>query len=227
LKSYLIFLSIILVLSYPLLGYAESGTIVVEIEGILHEINYDVEGVSVLNIDTDSVGIALIFGVQVADSVGPFQVTLERAVIDSMIEGEDIPFFVLLDGEDIEVSETSTTETARTILILLPIGTEEVEILGTSIGSTALEVEPEVLPEVEEEVEISEPEVLPEVEEEVEISEPEVIAEVEEIIEEPEESVTPTKISPITELFMSSFLVLGVLIVVALVIGGLIQKFGK
>jgi len=201
---------------------------VVEIEGILHEINYDVEGVSVLNIDTDSVGIALIFGVEVADSVGSFQVTLERAVIDSMIEGEDIPFFVLLDGEDIEVSETSTTETARTISILLPIGTEEVEILGTSIGSTALEVEPEVLPEVEEEVEISEPEVepevLPEVEEEVE---PEVIAEVEEIIEEPEESVTPTKISPITELFMSSFLVLGVLIVVALVIGGLIQKFSK
>jgi len=220
LKSYLIFLSIILVSSYPLLGYAESGTIVVEIEGILHEINYDVEGVSVLNIDTDSVGIALIFGVEVADSVGSFQVTLERAVIDSMIEGEDIPFFVLLDGEDIEVSETSTTETARTISILLPIGTEEVEILGTSIGSTALEVEPEVLPEVEEEVEISEPEVLPEVVEEVE---PEVIAEVEEIIEEiemePEESVTPTKISPITELFMSSFLVLGVLIVVALVIG--------
>ena len=59
-------------------------------------------------------------------------VKLPRNIIDSKFEGNDDDFFVLIDGLDSEFKEGKTL-TERTLTIPFPEGSEEVEIIGTSV----------------------------------------------------------------------------------------------
>ena len=59
-------------------------------------------------------------------------ITLPRALIDAKLNGEDDDFFVLVDGEEVDFDET-TTSTDRTLTIAFPDGAEEIEIIGTFV----------------------------------------------------------------------------------------------
>lgn len=219
-----------------MVAFAEMGSISIEVEGISYEINFNAEGVTVLNVEPDLEGFELIFQVEVTDLSGTLEVTLQRDLLDSKFEGEDDEFFVIADGDLVEFSEISSTDTTRTLLIELPIGTEEVEVIGTSIGSMVLggetveEVE-EITGQVPHEITL---------EETVEITEQpiaeEEIAKVSEI-EEPE-AQAPTATTQVSlgvglggqqmmELLTSTAMVMGIAIGIAMVLWAVFRKRTK
>ena len=59
---------------------------------------------------------------------------MPRELIDAKAEQNDDDFFVLLNGEEINYDET-VTPTDRTLTILFQSNTEEIEIIGTSLGN--------------------------------------------------------------------------------------------
>ena len=86
----------------------------------------------------------LVFSVTTGTGNDTLEVVLPREVIDSKyepsemdVEGqvaiEESSFLVLVDGEYANYNETSTTPTDRTLKILIPAGTEEVMIGGSSM----------------------------------------------------------------------------------------------
>jgi len=64
---------------------------------------------------------------------GQITITLPRELIDSKINGRDDNFFVLLDGEEVDISETKTSY-ARTLIIPFSANTDQIEIIGSSVN---------------------------------------------------------------------------------------------
>jgi len=151
------------------LVYAE--TLSVDVEGNSFDVDYTTTGMSVTAIESDTESFSLFLTVDVTDSPGILVITLDRSFFDSIYDGLDDEFFILADGDFTNVDETETTPQSRTLNIEVPSGTDEIEIIGTVFGDSALVEEPE--PEVTE-PEVTEPEVTePEVTE-PEVTEPEV-----------------------------------------------------
>ena len=152
--------------------YAETST--VDVNGISYDVDYTGTGVTVSSITADADFVSLIIEVDVTDSPGTLEITLDRNFFDSVYQGEDDDFIVLVDGDEPEYSETNTSDQSRTLSISLPFGTEEIEIIGSQFGSSEdITEEPEVTPEEEEVTPPEEePEVTPPEEEEVTIPTP-------------------------------------------------------
>jgi predicted secreted protein with PEFG-CTERM motif len=94
-------------------------------------IGYSIKGGSVLSITEDFEAHSLIVKISTT-SDGELTITLPRNVIDSKIGNDDDIFFVLIDGEEWEFTE-SKTSTDRTLTIPFPDGAEEIEIIGTVV----------------------------------------------------------------------------------------------
>ncbi len=116
------------------LVYAE--TISVDVEGTSFDVDYDVTGMTVSNIDADTDFISLILTVDVTASSGTLDITLDRSFFDSTYEGLDDDFIILADGDEPTFSETYTSSTNRTLSIDLPAGTQEIEIIGSVFGGS-------------------------------------------------------------------------------------------
>jgi len=123
------------------LVYAE--TIPVDVEGNSFDVEYTVTEMTVDAIASDVEASSLYLTVT-ADSTGMLDITFDRISFDSLFEGLDEEFFVLVDGDFAIYSETETTAQSRTLSIEVPSGTEEVEIIGTVFGS----LEPVVVSDV-------------------------------------------------------------------------------
>jgi len=69
------------------------------------------------------------------DSIGDGSITLHipKSTLNAAVEGHDDHFFVLVDGEESDFSETETTSTERTLEIPFTDETTEIEIIGTQI----------------------------------------------------------------------------------------------
>lgn len=61
-----------------------------------------------------------------------FELTLPRILIDSKFDKKDYPFFVLVDGLEMEFSE-EPTKNDRTLTVLLTKGAHTLEIIGTQL----------------------------------------------------------------------------------------------
>ncbi|HXV51447.1 MAG TPA: hypothetical protein VD689_04905 [Nitrosopumilaceae archaeon] len=147
----------LLLVLVPVFAYAESGTTPVEVSGTIYNIVYDTNGVKINDITADYDFLSLLLEVEVT-APGLLEITFDRAYFDSTFDGSDEPFIVLADGEDISFAEKGKTEQTRTLVMELPSGTEEVEVIGTHllegiIGTATTEEpsveEPEVIPEEE------------------------------------------------------------------------------
>lgn len=90
--------------------------------GVINSIEVDQEFKSVIISVTTRVG-----------PDGELVITLPREVIDSRINGDDDDFIVLVNGVEVEYEETRTTANERELTIPVMAGTEEIEILGTSV----------------------------------------------------------------------------------------------
>ena len=117
------------------LVYAE--TMSVDVEGKSYDIEYEATGMTVSGIEADTDFISLIFTVDVTDSSGSIDVTLDRSFFDSTYQGLDDDFIVIADGglEPI-FTESETTSQSRTLSIELPSGTQELEIIGSVFGQS-------------------------------------------------------------------------------------------
>ena len=124
------------------LVYAE--TIPVDVEGNSFDVEYTVNGITVDAIASDVEASSLYLTVT-ANSSGILDITFDRISFDSVFEGLDEEFFILVDGDFAIYSETETTAQSRTLTIEVPSGTEEVEIIGTIFGSFQPDVVSDVI----------------------------------------------------------------------------------
>ena len=122
-----------LVLISPAYVYAVPGVVTVDLEGKSINVNYDATGLEILSAQIlDEGGFAsLILEVDVTDSQGILEITINRDIFDSKFEGVDDAFIIISDGSETNFEEIATTTQSRTLRIELPAGTDEVEIIGT------------------------------------------------------------------------------------------------
>jgi len=167
--------------------YAETSTVVVN--GVSYDVDYTGTEVTISSITADTDFVSLIIEVDVTGSPGTLEITLDRNFVDSVYQGEDDDFIVLVDGDEPEYSETNTSDQSRTLSISLPFGTAEIEIIGSQFGSSE-----DTLVE-EEEVTQPEEEVTPPVEEE-EVTQPEEEVTIPTPIEKPVDEKPKTECGP-------------------------------
>ena len=103
----------------------------IHVDGTDFDVSYNITGGKVLGITADIEGKSLLVSIQTT-SDGTLTITLPRELIDAKINGADDSFFVLIDGEEVEFGE-ETTSTDRTLTINFQDGAEEIEIIGTQI----------------------------------------------------------------------------------------------
>ena len=126
------------------LVYAE--TMSVDVEGNSFDVEYTGVGVAISSIEADTDFISLILTVEVPESTGTLDITLERSFFDSVYDGLDDEFIILADGDEPNFSEIETSLQSRTLSIELPAGTEEVEIIGSVFGQSVEETPVEETP---------------------------------------------------------------------------------
>ena len=119
------------------LVYAETESVIVD--GNSYDVNYTVTGMTVSGIEADTDFISLILTVDVTDSSGTLDITFERSFFDSIFNEADDDFIILLDGDEPTFTETQTNSQSRTLSIKLPVGSEEVEIIGTVFNNSVVE----------------------------------------------------------------------------------------
>ncbi|MGI0009236.1 MAG: PEFG-CTERM sorting domain-containing protein, partial [Nitrosopumilaceae archaeon] len=103
----------------------------IHVDGTDFDVFYSITGGKVLGITADIEGKSLLVSIETT-SDGTLTITLPRELIDAKINGADDSFFVLIDGEEVEFEE-ETTSTDRTLTIHFQDGAEEIEIIGTQI----------------------------------------------------------------------------------------------
>lgn len=133
----------------PAIAYAVPGTVDVDLDGTVHTVSYDADGVQVSSMEADTEAVSLIIGVDVDGSPGALEIVFDRIFFDSVRDGVDEPFIIIADAEEFESTETAT-DTDRTVRVELPFGITEVEIFGLQLdnGRYAL-AEPEAPAEEE------------------------------------------------------------------------------
>ena len=115
----------------PTTGTGKVTGTTVSIEGSDEMIGYKITGGKLISIMPDVDANSLIVTIE-ATNDGSLTLTIPRSVMDATINGEDDEFFVLVDGEEVDFEET-TTSTDRTLTIQFPAGAEEIEIIGTFV----------------------------------------------------------------------------------------------
>ena len=103
----------------------------VSIEGSSDLIGYEITGGKLLGIIPDVEANSLIISID-ATSDGSLTLTIPRSILDATMNGQDDDFFVLIDGEEVDFEET-TSSTDRILTIAFPAGAEEIEIIGTFV----------------------------------------------------------------------------------------------
>ena len=127
---------VVLVSAFP--AYAETGS--VTFDGTSYDVEYDIiydmDEVIVAGFEVDPDYKSLIIYVD-APSSGSLNVTLERSFIESVSDGADAEFLVLVDGDSAVFEETETTTEYRVLRIDVPEGADDIEIIGSDIGSAS------------------------------------------------------------------------------------------
>ncbi|MGH9878870.1 MAG: cupredoxin domain-containing protein [Nitrososphaerales archaeon] len=88
---------------------------------------------SVESMAVDPVFHSLIITVETELPNGKLEITLDRALIDSKTNGDDDHFVVFVDGDEGFYEEIASTPKERTLEIVVPNGTTEIEIVGTQV----------------------------------------------------------------------------------------------
>ncbi|MCE2615238.1 MAG: PEFG-CTERM sorting domain-containing protein [Nitrosopumilus sp. (ex Thoosa mismalolli)] len=111
-------------------GGSEVTKTTVTLQGSSEVIGYEITGGKLLGITPDVDANSLIVSIQAIED-GSLTLTIPRTILESQTtDGEDTDIFVLVDGEEVDFDET-TTSTDRVLTIGFPAGAEEIEIIGT------------------------------------------------------------------------------------------------
>ena len=103
----------------------------VTVQDSIDLISYEITNAKLLNIIPDLDAVSLLIYIETTDE-GSITLTIPRSVLDASINGGDDEFFVLVDGEEVDFEEI-TTSVDRTLTIDFFAGTEQIEIIGTFV----------------------------------------------------------------------------------------------
>jgi len=103
----------------------------INVQGSDFELTYAISGGVINQVFPDTEAKSLIVQIN-SISNGTLAIKLPREVIDAKFGEEDDDFFVVIDGVEVDFDETKTGN-ERTITLEFPEGTEEIEIIGTSV----------------------------------------------------------------------------------------------
>ncbi len=92
---------------------------------------YEITNGKITNVIPDLDAVSLLIDIEAIDN-GSITLTIPRSVLDSTINDNDDEFFVLVDGEEVDFEEI-TTSTDRTLIIEFLAGSEQIEIIGTFV----------------------------------------------------------------------------------------------
>ena len=95
-----------------------------------YQVDYEVEGGSVLYMDLDTDFLELIVGIDSTDD-GILELTIPRDLLDAKFDIDDDIFFVVVDGFETEYLELESGTESRTLMIPFFDGDSIVEIIGT------------------------------------------------------------------------------------------------
>ena len=119
--------------TFQFAGSSTTGGNTIKVDGTDLSVKYSITNGKVLGIKADIQSKSLIVSIQTTGD-GVLTVTLPRALINATLPtGQDDKYYVLVDTQEADVQETSTTTTDRTLSIPFTDGTEEIEIIGTQI----------------------------------------------------------------------------------------------
>ena len=94
-------------------------------------VSYEIINAKLINVIPDIDAVSLLIYIEAIDD-GSITLTIPRSVLDANINEGDDEFFVLVDGEEVDFEEI-TTSTDRTLTIDFLAGTEQIEIIGTFV----------------------------------------------------------------------------------------------
>jgi len=94
-------------------------------------ISYEIINAKLLNVIPDMDAVSLLIYIEAKDD-GSITLTIPRSVLDASINDGDDEFFVLVDGEEVDFEEI-TTSNDRTLTIEFTTGAEQIEIIGTFV----------------------------------------------------------------------------------------------
>jgi hypothetical protein len=118
--------------------YAE--TLSVDVDGTSFDVQYTTVGMTVTGIESDTESMSLIFSVDVTDSTGTLNVELKRSFFDSIYDNVDDLFFILADNDKAISEEIQTTSQSRSLIITVPSGTVDLEIIGSGFNNSVKEI---------------------------------------------------------------------------------------
>jgi hypothetical protein len=93
-------------------------------------VQYSISNGQVTSINGNNESRSVIVHMKTTDN-GILSITLPRGLIDSLTNGKDDKFFVVIDGQEEPFDETKTTSNDRTLSIPFSAGVQEIEIIGT------------------------------------------------------------------------------------------------
>lgn len=125
-KNYLFAISAIVILSIIPVSFSESGNYELEIDEGTFDISYSFDG-EVISMDIDKELPSLLIG-----TINVDESAFELSFPSELIGAENDEFIILLDGAETDYSITHT-EDSTVISFVIPIATEEIEIIGTSV----------------------------------------------------------------------------------------------
>ena len=94
-------------------------------------VSYEIINAKLINVIPDMDAVSLLIYIESTDD-GSITLTIPRSVLDATINNGDDEFFVLVDGEEVDFEEI-TTSTDRTLTIEFLAGSEQIEIIGTFV----------------------------------------------------------------------------------------------
>jgi predicted secreted protein with PEFG-CTERM motif len=92
---------------------------------------YEITNGKLINVIPDTDAKSLLINIEALDD-GSITLTIPRSVLDATINDKDDEFFVLVDGEEVDFDEI-TTSIDRTLTIKFLAGSEQIEIIGTFV----------------------------------------------------------------------------------------------
>ena len=106
-------------------------TTTVTVQDSIDLVSYEIINGKIINVIPDLDAVSLLIHIETVDD-GSITLTIPRSVLDATINDGDDEFFVLVDGEEVDFEEI-TTSTDRTLTIEFLAGSEQIEIIGTFV----------------------------------------------------------------------------------------------
>lgn len=125
-KNYVFFAAAVVILSAIPMSFAETGRYDLKVDDKTFSVSYGFNG-KLISMDIDKEAKSLLVGTTDVDE-STFEMTLPAEVIGA--EGDE--FVILLDGVETDYDVTHSSG-MTTFKFTVPIATEEIEIIGTSV----------------------------------------------------------------------------------------------